>query len=155
MLLIIALLAAATMPAFNSAVNEHRVREDGHQLAMMVRSAMIESTEQHRPYIIELTKFRCRSIRKANLPRKSDDPDATLFKDSGSTNSDQPVEDTVTEDVEVEKQLEAANKLQHPTRARPTAGWTCPATDYSGCSSRGGLCAATPVRIARGDAYLE
>src|SRR5476651_1895381 len=54
-LVIIAILAGLSMPAVQSAFVEQHVRKDGHQLALMVKTAMIQSAEQHRAYIIDLT----------------------------------------------------------------------------------------------------
>jgi prepilin-type N-terminal cleavage/methylation domain-containing protein len=158
-LVIIAILAGVTMPAFDSAVNEHRIREDGHQLAMMVRTAMIQSNEQHRPYEIELTKSSMSLHPLGELVHEADNPDATLFKDSGSTsattNADQPIEESVTQDVDVEQQLDSANKLQVPDVTK-TNGWIdMPADGTQWVFQPGELCPAASIRIARGDAYLE
>ena len=54
-LFIIALLFGVTMPAMQSAFVEQAVRRDAHQLALMVKTAMIQSAEQHRAYVIDLT----------------------------------------------------------------------------------------------------
>ena len=43
------------MPAIQSAFTEQAVRKDSHQLALMVKTAMIQSAEQHRNYVIDLT----------------------------------------------------------------------------------------------------
>jgi prepilin-type N-terminal cleavage/methylation domain-containing protein len=154
-LLIIALLAAATMPAFESAINEHRVREDGHQLALMVRTAMIQSAEQHRPYVIALTAntMSLHPVGEENAPAQ--DSDAALFKDSGGTNADHPVEDVITENVDVEKQLEDTNKLEAPDPGKANAWIDLPADGTQWIFQPGELCPATPIRVASGDAYLE
>src|ERR1700761_6519959 len=98
-LVIIAILAATAMPAFNSAVNEHRVREDGHELAMMVRKAMIQSSEQHRTFFIDLSKHSARLFAEGDQTQQEADTDASLFKDSGSTatNVDQPITDLTSQ----------------------------------------------------------
>jgi prepilin-type N-terminal cleavage/methylation domain-containing protein len=156
-LVIIAILAAASLPAFESAVNEHRVREDGHELALMVRSAMIQSSEQHRPFEIDLTKNTMALHAQGEQTDQSQDENATLFKDSGSTatNADQPIADTVTSDVDVEQQLEDPNKLQVPDPSK-TDGWMdMPGDGVQWIFQPGELCPASKIRIVRGDAYLE
>ncbi len=154
-LLIIAILASVTMPAFDSAVNEHRVREDGHQLALMVRTAMIQCAEQHRPYVIDLTKSSMALHPQGEAAKAAVDPDATLFQDSGGTNSDQPIEESAAQDVEEEQQMDEANKLQIPDPSK-TNGWMDMTADgLEWVFKPGELCPATTIRVARGDAYLE
>src|ERR1700733_15400714 len=54
-LFIIALMVGAALPAIESVFVEQGLRNDSHQLVLMVKTAMIQSSEQHRPYLIELT----------------------------------------------------------------------------------------------------
>jgi prepilin-type N-terminal cleavage/methylation domain-containing protein len=156
-LVIIAILAASTIPAFNSAVNEHRVREDGHQLAMMVRQAMIQSAEQHRAFVMDLTRNTMSLKAQGDETKDDQDTQANLFKDSGSneTNSDQPLTEVVTQDVDLETTLDSPNKLQVPDADRVN-GWTdVPKDGVEWVFQPGDLCPAKNVRIVRGDAYLE
>ncbi len=157
-LVIIAILAATTMPGFSSAVNEHHVREDGHQLAMMVRQGMIQSTEQHRVIVMDLTKNTMKLYAQGEEAKADADADAQLFKDSGSTqtNSDQPVADTVTQTgIDQEQTLDGANKLMVPDPNK-TDGWlNVPDDGVEWVFQPGELCPATKIRVVRGDAYLE
>src|SRR5476649_2895486 len=73
-LIIIALLFGVTMPAMQSAFVEQAVRKDAHQLALMVKTAMIQSAEQHRAYVIELTDS---TMALHPVGEAAADPDAT------------------------------------------------------------------------------
>jgi len=154
-LVIIAILAAVTLPGFNSAVNEHRVREDGHELAMMVRRAMIQSTEQHRTFFIELDKHNIKLFAQGDEAQLDQDADAKLFKDSGSTdtNSDEPVAMQVG--VDEEQALDSPNKLMVPDPLKNDAWMDLPDAGQQWVFQPGELCPAQKVRIVRGDAYLE
>jgi prepilin-type N-terminal cleavage/methylation domain-containing protein len=155
-LIIMAVMAGIAMPAFYSAVTEHKIRDDGHRLALMVRTAMIQSSEQHRPYVIDLTATSMALHPLGELAKDSTDSDAVLFKDSGGsgTNSDTPVSDAVSEDVEDAQTLDSQNKLQQPDLNKVN-GWMDVADGTQWVFQPGELCPATTVRIARGDAYLE
>src|SRR5271170_4399884 len=54
-LFIIALLCGVTLPSITSAFTEQKMRSDAHQFALMVKTAMIRSSEQHRAYVIDVT----------------------------------------------------------------------------------------------------
>jgi prepilin-type N-terminal cleavage/methylation domain-containing protein len=154
---IMAVLAAISMPAFQSAVNEHKVREDGHQLAIMVRTAMIQSNEQHRAYVIDLST---NAMWLHPLEETTNDAaaasDAALFKDSGSTtNADNGMADTATPDVKTEQTLTDGNKVQQPDLTKTDKWINLPDEGEQWVFQPGELCPATNVRIARGDAYLE
>src|SRR5277367_3057384 len=55
-LFIITLLLAAALPAIQTAFVEKAVRNDSHELALMVKTAMLQSADEHRAYIIDLTR---------------------------------------------------------------------------------------------------
>jgi Tfp pilus assembly protein PilE len=155
-LVVIAVLAAMSIPAFDSAVNEHKVREDGHQLAMMVRQAMLNSGEQHRNYYIDLT--RNTMTLRAEGDDVQQDSTAALFQDASSsgTNSDQPIAETASQpEVDVEKQLDSDNKLQVPDPNKVDAWMDPPDDGVEWKFQPGQLCPATKVRVVRGEAYLE
>jgi len=156
-LVIMAILAATSIPAFSSAVNEHHVREDGHQLALMVRQAMIQSAEQHRAYVIDLTKTTMALKAQGDNAAPQPDAEANLFQDAGSTqtNSDQPLAEVVTQNVDVEQTLESPNKLQVPDPSKANGWMDLPNDGLEWVFQPGELCPATKIRIARGDAYLE
>ena len=158
-LTIMAILATAMMPAFFSAVNEHKVRNDGQQLAVMVREAMIQSSEQHRPFVIDLTASSLSLHPEGELAKADDDVqnDASLFKDSGNTatNADHPLANNPTENVDTEADLEPGNKVQEPDPSKKDGWMDVPDQGLSWVFQPGELCPATTVRIARGDAYTE
>ncbi len=157
-LVIIAILAATSIPAFSSALTEHRVREDGHELALMVRTAMIKSAEQRRPFIIDLTKTTMALHAQGEVAQQDSASSAALFRDSGSTdtNADTPVTDQAAmSTVDVEQTLDAGNKLQVPDVTK-TLGWSdMPNDGVEWVFQPGELCPASKIRIVRGDAYLE
>ena len=155
-LVIIAILAATAMPAFNSAVNEHRVREDGHELAMMVRKAMIQSGEQHRAFYIDLTKHSARLYAEGDQTQQEADTDASLFKDSGSTNADAPIQEAMTQTgVDQTQTLDGDNKLQVLDPTKQNVFMDVPDDGKEWIFQPGELCPADKLRVVRGDAYLE
>ena len=52
-LVILGIMAAISIPAISTAFTENAVRKDSHQLALMVKTAMIQAADQHRPYAID------------------------------------------------------------------------------------------------------
>jgi prepilin-type N-terminal cleavage/methylation domain-containing protein len=129
-LFIFAILLCTAMPAMQSLFVEQAVRGDGHQLALMVKTAMLQSADQHRPYLLELTAT------TLNLhPADEDAKDAT------------------PEDVNVIHQLGESDMLFVPDPKKP-GGWVAmPPTSWF--FQPGELCPATQVRLARGKAWLE
>jgi len=157
-LVIMAILAAAALPAFNSAVNEHRVREDGHELAMMVRKAMIQSAEQHRTFFIDLDKHSARLYAEGDTTQQDTDTQANLFKDSGSTstNADQPIADVASQPaIDQTQTLDSDNKLQVLDPNKQNVWIDVPEDGKEWLFQPGELCPADKLRIVRGDAYLE
>jgi len=157
-LVIIAILAATAMPAFNTAVNEHRVREDGHALALMVRKAMIQTSEQHRTFFIDLTKHSVRLYAQGDDAQPDAASDANLFKDSGSTatNTDAPIEETAAPTgIDETQTLDDGNKLQVADPEKPNAWLDVPDDGKEWVFQPGELCPADRLRIVRGDSYLE
>jgi len=157
-LVIMAILAATAMPAFTSAVNEHRVREDGHELAMMVRKAMIQSAEQHRTFFIDLEKHSARLYAQGDTTQPEADTQANLFKDSGSTgtNADQPIQDGMAvASVDETQTLDSDNKLQVLDPEKQNVWIDVPDDGKEWTFQPGELCPVDKLRIVRGDAYLE
>jgi prepilin-type N-terminal cleavage/methylation domain-containing protein len=157
-LVVIAILAAMSIPAFSSAVNEHRVREDAHQVAMMIRQAMLQSGEQHRTFFVDLNKNTI-TLHAEGEQAPDADTDAKLFgPGSGGTetNADIPITETVSQPaVDEEKQIDPANKLQIPDPNKADAWIDLPDDGQEWTFQPGQLCPATKVRLVRGDAYLE
>jgi prepilin-type N-terminal cleavage/methylation domain-containing protein len=150
-LFIIAILFGVTMPAIQSAFTEQAVRKDSHQLALMVKTAMIQSAEQHRNYVIDLTNN--------TMALHPADPATSQADTSADTSSGNDTDTTAAagsiqmEDVVVTDQLDAPNKLLAPDPIKPNAWVDMP--DTSWVFQPGELCPATRIRLSRGDAWLE
>ncbi len=145
-LLIIVLLFGVTMPAMQSAFTEQAVRKDAHQLAMMVRTAMIQSAEQHRAYVIDLTAA---TMALHPVGEAAAAPDAA----SSADDDDPAAGNSAMQTVEVTSELDAPNKLRAPDPQKAGAWIDMPPTSW--VFQPGELCPATRVRLARGDAWLE
>ncbi len=146
-LVIIAILAGLAMPAVESAFVEQGVRRDAHQLALMVKTAMIQSAEQHRDYVIELSPTEM-SLHPAG--EAAADPDASS---SGDDDTDAAASNPVMEDVTVSTTLDSLNKLLGPDPQKANAWTDMPPTTW--VFEAGELCPATTVRVGRGEAYVE
>jgi len=148
-LMIIAILAALSMPSVESAFTEQAVRTDAHQLALMVKTAMIQSAEQHRTYVIDLS-----STEMALHPagETSTSPDASSATndndDDAAANNSGPL------DVDVASKLDASNKLLTPNPQK-TDAWIAMPDQTQWVFEPGELCPATRVRLKRGEAWLE
>ncbi len=64
-LFIIALLFAITIPAMQSALAEQAVRADARQISLMVKTAQLQSSDQHRNYVID---FHWAAMVTRNMP---------------------------------------------------------------------------------------
>ncbi|MCE0523465.1 MAG: type II secretion system GspH family protein [Methylacidiphilales bacterium] len=144
-LLIIALLCGLTMPSMHSAFTEQAMRNDAHQLALMVKTAMIQSAEQHRPYVIDLTD-KTMALHPMAQSRAPADPYATASTDDNA-------DDSAVSDVDFTKTLDSPNQLLIPDPQKVNAWMPMPPTEW--VFQPGELCQATQVRLARGDAYLD
>ena len=142
-LLIIAVLAGTLMPAISSAFVENAVREDSRQLSLMVKTAMIESTDQHRPYEIDLDQTYLDLHPLAVTAKPTDNTEADA--DSSA--------DAATEDVEISQKLDPANKLLVPDPKKADTWMAMPSTAW--IFQPGELCPATPVRLARGESWVQ
>ena len=145
-LFIIALLAAVSMPAIQSAFAEQALRNDSHQLALMVKTAMLQSAEQHRPYVIELT-----AATMALHPLDDSKPDADT--PSNATPADASGENPDLENFETSIHLDLTNKLLAPDPDKPNAWIAMPKTKWLFRS--GYLCHIPRLRLTRGEAWLE
>jgi prepilin-type N-terminal cleavage/methylation domain-containing protein len=145
-LFIIALLVGLTVPAMETAFTEQHVRQDTHQLALMVKTGMIQSAEQHRAYALDLTPT---SMALHPVGEATADPTAISANDSDNADTD----DAGPKDVEVTNELDPPNKLLGPDPDKVDAWVPIPPTTW--IFQSGELCPATRVRLARGDAWLE
>jgi type II secretory pathway pseudopilin PulG len=146
-LVIIAILTGLSMPAMQSAFTEQAVRKDSHQLALMVKTAMIQSAEQHRTYVIDLSDSSMALHPQGEAPADPDTVNTATFDDDAATNS-APV------DVEVTSDLDPANKLVIPDPLKVDA-WILMPDGTQWVFQPGELCPATQVRLTRGHAWLQ
>ena len=121
-LVIIAILAGLAMPAMQSAFTEQAVRKDAHQLALMVKTAMIQSAEQHRAYVIDLTAT---SMALHPVGEAAKEADASSTDDADAV-SDKPA----TEAVDVTSDFDPPNKLLAPDPQKSDAWIDMPPTSW-------------------------
>jgi prepilin-type N-terminal cleavage/methylation domain-containing protein len=149
-LLLIALLISVTLPSMQTAWTERAVRNDSHELSLMVKTAMIQVAEQHRPYVIDLSKD---TIALHPLGQAAKDPtdadNEALFQDNTPTG---PTE--AQTDVTATQAIDAENKLRLPDPALP-GKWEDIPDGTQWVFQPGELCPATSIRLERGDAYIE
>jgi prepilin-type N-terminal cleavage/methylation domain-containing protein len=148
-LFIIALLCGVTMPAITSAFTEQKMRNDAHQLALMVKTAMIRSSEQHRAYVIDVTA----STMSLHPGGTKDDDDSDDSSSSSAPSDEDGSSATVLENVTASGKLDPPNKFLAPDPHKLN-GWV-PMPTTSWVFQPGELCVAPRVRLERGDAYLE
>jgi type II secretion system protein H len=146
-LLIIALLAGAAMPAMESAFTEQALRTDSHELSMMVRTAMLTSSEQPRPYLISLDG---KSLLLIPVPDAKPAPDATSAPSGDGTDA-APAPDAAPEDVTMTQTL--GNVLKFPDAEKKNTWETLPSVRWT--FDPNGLCPLPRVRLERGKAYIE
>jgi len=139
-LLIIVLLMGVSAVAIESAFTEQKVRDDSRQLELMVRTAMLQSEEQHRPYAIDLT-----ATTMALHPVEDAVPDDAAT--DGAPKSDSP------DDVQVVSHLTTPNQLLMPDPEKANVWIAMQPTTW--VFEPGELCPAPRVRLARGDAWVE
>jgi prepilin-type N-terminal cleavage/methylation domain-containing protein len=144
-LIIIALLFTVSMPAMQTAFVEQELRNDSHQLAMMVKTAMIQCAEQHRNYTIDLSSSTMALHPEGAVVKDADD---TVAPDNTSAAAMPALEDVTATD-----ELDAPNKLLVPDPDKTDAWIDMPPTTWT--FRPGQLCPATHVRMSRGDAWVE
>jgi len=145
-LFVIALLACAAMPAMRSAFVEQTLRGDAHQLAMMVRTAMITSGEQGRTYVISLDGKNLTLAPAATAAAT----DASAPTGPVAASDDQP---DVAAPGDVTQSQVLGNVLKFPDAQKKDKWETLPAVSWS--FEPNGLCPLPRVRLERGDAYVE
>jgi type II secretion system protein H len=132
-LFIMALMAATAMPAMQSAFTEQALRGDAHQLSLMVKTAMITSGEQQRPYRISYDG------KVVSL-----EPAAAAATGDAAATPD-PTDVTMTQTL--------GNVLKFPDAEKKNVWETLPSVNWTFEPS--GLCPLPRVRLQRGAAYLE
>jgi len=148
-LFIIMLLLAAALPAIQTAFVEQSVRRDSHELALMVKTAMMQSADQHRAYIIELTRSSM-MLHPASQPSPEGDsaPPAGNSDDASATG-----DNSAPENIDITHSIDSLNRVLLPDPEKPRA-WL-PAFSSSWLFQPGALCPAPRVRISRGNAWIE
>ena len=129
-LFIIALLAAAAMPALSSAFNERALRNDSQAFSVMVKTAMIRSSEEQRPYVIHL------------------DGKNLLMEPAPAAVAD---DDAVPDDDKQAQTLD--NALKFPDATKKNAWESLSAVTWT--FEPNGLCPLPRVRFERGASYIE
>ncbi|HEV3272855.1 MAG TPA: type II secretion system protein [Candidatus Methylacidiphilales bacterium] len=147
-LLIMAILAGLSMPAMESAFTEQAVRKDAGQLALMVKTAMIQSAEQHRTYVIDLTST---SMALHPQGEAAADPDAAASTSDDDASAD---DSSAPKDVEITSDLDPPNQLLAPDAIKVDV-WDAMPADTQWVFDPGELCPASRVRVKRGDAWVE
>jgi prepilin-type N-terminal cleavage/methylation domain-containing protein len=145
-LFIILILLGVMMPAMQSVFVEQDLRNDSQQLSLMVKTAMYQSGDQHRTYVIDLTSTNL-ALHPAGVPSR--DADTASPASPAGDDATAPAQ----EDVEINRQLDTANKLLVPDPEKANA-WT-PMSATSWVFEPGHLCPATKVRVTRGEAWIE
>lgn len=152
-LFIIVLLAGAAMPAMESAFTEQALRTDAHQLSLMVKTAMIKSGEQQRPYVISLDG---KSLLMEPVPDAVVAAGAATAADSSgpvtSSTADSDADSgPAPEDVTMSQTLE--NPLKFPDAVKKNTWDVLPSVNWT--FTPAGLCPLPRVRLERGNAYIE
>jgi prepilin-type N-terminal cleavage/methylation domain-containing protein len=129
-LFIIALLASAAMPALSSAFNERALRNDSQAFSVMVKTAMIRSSEEQRPYVI--------SLEGKNLLMEP--APAAIAEDSAA-----PTDETQTQTL--------GNALKFPDATKKNAWNSLRAVTWT--FEPNGLCPLARVRFERGASHIE
>lgn len=147
-LFILALLAGAAMPAMDSAFTEQQLRSDAHQFSMMVKTGMIKSAEQNRPYVLDLTG-RAVSLQPARSAEDdADDKPATAVTKVGEEDPDSP-----PPLADATMNLKLTNLFQLPDAKKKDAWESLPAVSWTFQPAQ--LCPLPRVRISRGKAWIE
>ncbi len=134
-LFIIMLLLAAALPAMQTAFVEKAVRNDSHELALMVKTATLQSVDEHRAYVIELTR-RTMTLHPVADPESNDDTK----------------EEDAPDDKTISYAIDSSNQIQLPDPEKPKH-WL-PVTATSWLFRPGALCPAPRVRLVRGNAWV-
>jgi len=139
-LLIIGLLLGMTMPAMHGAFVEQALRNDSRQFALMVRTAMLQSDEQRRPYVIDFTP---KTVALHPQEPTVHDDDSTTAK----------ADETGPTAIEADFDLDSSTKLLVPNPDK--AGEWLPLKPTTWLFQPGDLCQVPRIRLLRGDAWLE
>ena len=146
-LILIALLIGSFVPSIVTALTEQSIRNDSHQLAIMVKTAMIQSGEQNRTYALDFTASSM-SLHPADNP------------DSGAKTIFPSLMDKPDADVPAPVTVEMSWALTNPTKMvipdpQKKNGWKPMPKTMTVLFRPGELCPLQTVRFTRGEAYIE
>jgi prepilin-type N-terminal cleavage/methylation domain-containing protein len=147
-LLIVGILLGAMIPAIHSAFVESGVRADARQLSLLVKTAMLQSADQDRNYVLDLSTGSL-DLHPAGITAKDDDAASS----SADTEKAEADESSVSDDADIACRIDRANRLLVPDPKKEGAWINIQATSW--LFQPGDLCPATRVRLARGSSYLE
>jgi prepilin-type N-terminal cleavage/methylation domain-containing protein len=147
-LFILALLAGAAMPAMSSAFTEQELRSDAHRLSMMVKTGMIKSAEQNRPYVLDLAG---KSFLLQPVESPVAKPEEGVKPISLAHTDQEPDPVPVLENVTME--LNLTNVFQLPDAHKKNAWETIDHVTWTFQSAD--LCPLPRVRLSRGNAWIE
>jgi hypothetical protein len=110
----------------------------------MVKTAMLQSADQNRNYVIDLTP----STMSLHPEGNSSDDGTSVVSDNDDSNKNPGPKDVV-----VTSPFDKPNKLLVPDPEKPKGWIEMPATSW--VFKPGELCPASRVRLSRGDSWLE
>jgi prepilin-type N-terminal cleavage/methylation domain-containing protein len=142
-LFIMALLASTAMPAMESAFTEEALRGDAHQLSLMVKTAMLKSSEEQRPYLLNLDG-------KELLMEPTPDPMAAAEAAPDSRSSSSDPESVIDRTIMTQT---LGNTLKFPDARKKNTWEALPSVHWTFMPA--GLCPVPRVRLERGRAYIE
>jgi prepilin-type N-terminal cleavage/methylation domain-containing protein len=148
---ILLLFLTAGLPAIQSAFTEQDLRSDSRELALCVRTAVLQSNDQHRPYVIELTSSNFYLHPVEPLVEQNDGAGQNV--PAGNDANADPNSAPHLEDVEEMHTLNKPTKLLVPDPEKPKA-WI-PLTPTQWVFHPGTLYIVPRVRFTRGDAWIE
>jgi prepilin-type N-terminal cleavage/methylation domain-containing protein len=149
-LFIIVIFLGTMMPAMQSVFVEKAVRDDARQLSLMVKTAMLQSADQNRNYVIELTSTTM-SLHPEGTASDADADTDTATPPAG--NDDDSDKNPAPRDFVETGTFDPPNKLLVLDPEKPNGWVNMPATPW--IFKPGQLCPASRVRVARGDSWLE
>ncbi len=143
-LLVMAILMAAIFPSTQALVTESFLRGDARPFALMVRTAMLQSAGEKRPYVLNVSG-RSMELHSAQNGEANDD---ALGAPPGHA---APAGDPSR--FETSHSLDAGDQLWIPNPRQPSQWIPMPA--FSCVFLPGALCPAMHIRLTRGPAFLE
>ena len=140
-LLILGILMGVIAPGMQSALAEAGLRADARQLSLMVKTAMLQSVEEHRVYVLDLSE---KDLSLGPIAPPAPDEEKT-------PDPDQPLEQA--QDSTQTWPVDSHNKLLLPD-PKSTGHWQL-IQSAQWIFRPGELCPASTICFTRGEARLE